>query len=957
MVELFRYIEQAFPAPQNEDDAIDISNNSDLQNTLRDLHASPDAGERMKQVAEDFLEGRFPASGEFPVQLASQYRSFYRQVKSGKDLNTKKAKGLVETIFDKSPRKLVQSEGFQGDQQLLNDVIAAFKLFSDFDRADAADLVAQRQAIALVEFLSSADDGDSAPLRKLLLRPVLVSESLLPPKKPRKDTPPVPPDNNPAETIKSLYQEIQNLERSRNSLATLPAQDIEFRDGATVRRAGNEPHPGTHAETISARYAVAPDLLSRITISERAFGNLHSDVRSALTKLNIQAAETDIPVAVNFIDKRIQELSAQIQPVLFPQPAKLYRVGVNLFAAQPLAFNKVTELQPLTELSAAVTKPLGIGNLQVVKQELIKYEPSEISHIENILEGEKYGRQTKRTESTEVTTIQEKESISFEERDLQSTERNEMVTESQNEISKQTTSTKEQTTTTDYGKLVENNKSNYARSVTDKAVTSLTQKVKEVRIQVEKKIYTEKTSHEFDNSKGNRKVRGIYQWVDKWYKTRILNYGKRLLYDVTIPEPAAFLLDTLKKAEQPESLNLVKPEKPAILTTSNAGGIIAIGGTGSLRYKALEPQDLTNSNYMSLVALYGVAGAVEPPPLPFATTMAWPSAGPGNMVFKSEKITIPPGYKAIKGYFQSTNWRDETGAIFQNNDGAEINIGEGYHFAMNVLSQSFKMNNETGDIPITFNAGGMKGHNVAVGIISQNDTALAKWQLKTFAAIMEGYRKQLAEYEDRLNKLQAAIRAQLMAAQNYAHNPSIEREELKKAFIFLILSEQYGKAFVPSPDPLKIPPDPKYNNKWGAMVSFFERAFEWENMMYVYYPYFWSQPARWGELILIQDINPKFEEFLKAGAARVVVPVRPGFEAPVAHFQETGEVWMGKAMPDMFSEQYVSIINEINERNFAPGEEKCMVEWDVKLPTTLVMLKEDEVLPEWKPVGNCVPDE
>lgn len=134
------------------------------------------------------------------------------------------------------------------------------------------------------------------------------------------------------------------------------------------------------------------------------------------------------------------------------------------------------------------------------------------------------------------------------------------------------------------------------------------------------------------------------------------------------------------------------------------------------------------------------------------------------------------------------------------------------------------------------------------------------------------------------------------------------------------------------------------------MVAFFERAFEWENMMFTYYPYFWGRSARWGELILIQDISPQFEEFLKAGAARVVIPVRPGFEAALAHYQETGQVWMGEEIPDMFSSLYVSIIQEIKARNFTPEEEICVAEWDVNLPTTLVMLKEDATLPAWKPV-------
>jgi hypothetical protein len=124
--------------------------------------------------------------------------------------------------------------------------------------------------------------------------------------------------------------------------------------------------------------------------------------------------------------------------------------------------------------------------------------------------------------------------------------------------------------------------------------------------------------------------------------------------------------------------------------------------------------------------------------------------------------------------------------------------------------------------------------------------------------------------------------------------------------------------------------------------------------MYTYYPYFWGRPSVWEERILIQDVDPQFEAFLKAGAARIVVPVRPGFEGALAHYHETGDVWMGEEIPDMFSDLYVSIIAEIKARNLEQGKEVCVAEWDVKLPTTLIMLKDDATLPEWKPSTNFV---
>ena len=122
---------------------------------------------------------------------------------------------------------------------------------------------------------------------------------------------------------------------------------------------------------------------------------------------------------------------------------------------------------------------------------MIGYEPGEISHIENVLEGELLRRSTTREEVNELTITQETSISQIEERDQQSTTRNELSAEAQKESGKQTVSVKDQTTSTEYGKLVENSKTNYAHSVTDRAVNTLTQMVKLQRVQRERKSFTE----------------------------------------------------------------------------------------------------------------------------------------------------------------------------------------------------------------------------------------------------------------------------------------------------------------------------------------------------------------------------------------------------------------------------------------------------------------------------------
>src|SRR5262249_1138096 len=139
-------------------------------------------------------------------------------------------------------------------------------------------------------------------------------------------------------------------------------------------------------------------------------------------------------------------------------------------------------------------------------------------------------------------------------------------------------------------------------------------------------------------------------------KTRILNYGTRLLYDVVVPEPAAFLIDSLKKAAQPENFQLTRPPEPTIWPP--------IG-----RPRRFLPSDLNASNYMYWAALYGGTGSVTPPPEDFVLTVAHTDTDRGALgtpiqayggtfygsVFQAFPIRVPDNYKAISGYVQFTN--------------------------------------------------------------------------------------------------------------------------------------------------------------------------------------------------------------------------------------------------------------------------------------------------------------
>ena len=956
MIELFRYIEQAFALP-DPTGSIDTQSDTDLQNSLRNAVSKNQTPDQIRSLADKFLGDTFPQEGDNPITFASSLLSFAKQLQAMKSPSEGDVADLVYSVFEMDAGTLVSSEDFLHDKDLLNDALVSVKLVTAFDRPGVADFATMRQAIAFLEDFAAGSVADFSPdsLKTDFQRPIRIPKTFVDALKaapPRSPSPsPTPPSSARSETgalvaeqqaLQSAYEAIMSLQPQQFALKTLPVH------ATPIVAASHLPEPAAHispreASSLPVSATGTPSAPLAPTVPSTVIERLGTEVNKTLERASIDVVNTPVSSVVAAIRKQWQKVTKELVPYQIPASAPVFRVGMNLFAIQPTVRMDVED--PVSKLfRKAITRPVGIGDLQVVRQELIGYEAGEISHIENVLEGELLRRSTRREEINELTVTQETDTTQVEERDQQSTSRNELSSEAQKESGQQSTSVKDQTTTTDYGKLVENSKTNYARSVTDRAVNTLTQMVKVQRVQREKKTFTEKAMHELDNRKGDKKVRGIYQWVDKKFKARILNYGKRLLYDVVIPEPAAFFLDSLKKAAQPENFQLTKPTDPNI-----------------------SPGNLNAGNYSYYAAQYGVTGSVTPPPDEFLETFAHPDnkkLGSGvGAYFSAYIIPIPKDYTAFSGYIQFINplFAQET-PVFNE---FEFFIGESHWFRFGNapnstaggLNISFLMKGESGEVPVTFRTlPPVVEFSYAIGInCKRTEKAYEQWQLKTHAVIMSGYQRQLVDYQDKLAQYQSVIKSQMALAQNFAHDPSIEQEELKKAFIFLLLGEHFGQAFHPTPNPGAIPPDPTAVRDWGAMVAFFERAFEWENLMYTYYPYFWGRQSRWGELILIQDIDPQFEAFLKAGAARIVIPTRPGFEAALAHYQETGDIWMGEEIPDMFSDFYVSIIEEIKARNFAPSKEVCVAEWDVKLPTTLVMLKDDETLPEWTPTMNCNP--
>jgi hypothetical protein len=313
---------------------------------------------------------------------------------------------------------------------------------------------------------------------------------------------------------------------------------------------------------------------------------------------------------------------------------------------------------------------------------------------------------------------------------------------------------------------------------------------------------------------------------------------------------------------------------------------------------------------------------------------------------KSDVLAIDDGYSALYAFFQ----RD---SMTYGNHNWKVMIGTNWIDALSSTGY-VDMAGEIGSVAYAYDAYQVEVFAATIEIFCERtDRAYKAWQLKMHAAITQGYQAKEQAYEQALAQARAAA-GTVISGRNPLFNTQIVTNELRKQVLTLVTAQQFdafGALELSSEGYAQ--PDLSKTDAQMPYVRFFEQAFEWEHILYFFYPYFWGWKQAWNKRMLLDDTDPDFASFLRAGAARVVFPVRPGFEAAIIHYLETGQIWNGGSPPDITGSLYVPIIKEIQDATGAPGDETPVGDpWLVHLPTTLVYIRPNNDLPVWQKVGE-----
>jgi hypothetical protein len=450
-------------------------------------------------------------------------------------------------------------------------------------------------------------------------------------------------------------------------------------------------------------------------------------------------------------------------------------------------------------------------------------------------------------------------------------------------------------------------------------------------------------------------VRGIYQFLDKVYEAQVFNYGIREMFDFMVPEPASFLW----WVEQHPTLDVELPPPPE-----------------KLEILCPDASYVTEDNAVPLAATFGAD--IDAPPAPYALIEAGVKHGDDTASESDQPhsvqrvdLSVPAGYRPLRARIRGLALSDENPvigitigserALWRPSSQDRVSMSAGatlshqHTLFLYLGAEPYGLSSES-KLGISVLAYETNTYSVDIQVVAmRTDEELDRWRLATYKKIRAAYEDRVREHEQKVQELrqQAEAKAERENRLPFGMPPAANRQtvqvELKKHCISILTQQRYD-AFDATKDGMPLFFDFTEAAAEGAYIRFFEQAFEWDQLQYVFYPYFWSRKSTWVDRFTKQEVDPLFLEFLRAGAARVVVPVRPGFEVAVTHFLETGLIWGGEGEPPAInSPLYVSIVDEIRERTGAPkGEIPVGAPWDARVPTALVLVRDDADLPKWK---------
>lgn len=464
----------------------------------------------------------------------------------------------------------------------------------------------------------------------------------------------------------------------------------------------------------------------------------------------------------------------------------------------------------------------------------------------------------------------------------------------------------------------------HAVQTTQKASSRVTQSHKTTISNTTSSGASEATTRMLVNPSATDPMRiDYFSIMRKWY-VALYRYGLRLTYDVTIPEPGAAMRSAYR------DLDLLQKQA-------------ALGFQFTLQI-----EDVTAASWSSLIDEYGIS--LDPPP-----------ADPGHPQFFTQDfdfgtehfpwmtvaeipIKVPDGYQIYKIRINGIASAVQEAGLASGpqklgvqalgvNDPTHSFQSDGHStgpflFLID-LQQDEYLQGATGDQTVNLvitNATGKATINVEVDTVPTGES-FAQWQASTYSACYNAAQTAFYTQQQTVSAQIAALQQQIDSVDTLTLRRE-ENDEIMKCVLRWLLGPsfdfmpadvaslfqqsggdlQYGINFTGNDTSLSTA-DWTILGYYETAVNFINQAIDWDNTIYFLYSYFWDVPPSWDFIRQIQHPDATRQAFLRAGSARVVLTVRPGWEVAWTYFVE----YWGTLPENLPGHPYLTIAQQIQD--------------------------------------------
>lgn len=605
----------------------------------------------------------------------------------------------------------------------------------------------------------------------------------------------------------------------------------------------------------------------------------------------------------------------------------------------------VNEVIPYQQIKTdnGFATPYAIGDLQMVRKRLLRYDRGEIARIENIMPGERREITSKKTHR-----INDVKSIVSDDENLLSRAGEDERTNFQSEVQQaiaqkvinknygsldtnygpptKATLNGTLTKTTDFGgpdsPSYQDDATKFARQILNTSVERIKQKITAFRSRNEMSQTKDIISSIVDNSGNNRPVRATFRWVNKIYEANVVHYGNRLMMEFIIPKPAqSYIVRHEAFTGQP----LTCPKSPA------------------QQFDVHSFEDITRDNYASICAQYNVID-IEPPPQ--QKTYIGLSLR-GN---ETQSISIPIGYQAISAKTDNKNGGISVGSVqLPDNEWHDL---PAYGETMNVPVSAPSPYPVLLALPNVSPPQPVPDANIFLVNIEiicvPTASRMNSWQISIYQAVNKAYQLQLERYYDKIN----GVGINNEASTNPEYNREVEWNTLKTACVKLLMERvahdiQDNIPETSSPPSIASPPS-EMMVAWPKYHQFIDTAIEWNEISYSFHlNSLISQDDEISNL-LNKSEETLFANFLQADYARVLAPVTPQKLMAFLYFWTTGKIWDSPDWLIAVSSEEAPLVNDMKNGPYNTDghnhndEEKKKRSWEIIVPTAMQILDEND---------------